>query len=125
VYFVIGVLFGMYMGIAQQFQMSSVHAHINLLGWVSLALAGVIYVLFPSAGSSMLGKLHFWLHNVGLPLMVVGLYIEIAGIAKVTALISAGGLIAIIGIILFAINVFLHVKDGGKVSLPSSNNASM
>jgi cbb3-type cytochrome oxidase subunit 1 len=125
VYFVIGVLFGMYMGIAQQFQMSSVHAHINLLGWVSLALAGVIYVLFPGAGSSLLGKLHFWLHNIGLPLMVVGLYIEIAGIAKATALISAGGLIAIIGIILFAINVFRHVKDGGKVNIPSSKNASM
>jgi cbb3-type cytochrome oxidase subunit 1 len=125
VYFVIGVVFGMYMGIAQQFQMSSVHAHINLLGWVSLALAGVVYVLFPKAGASVLGKLHFWLHNIGLPLMVIGLYVEIAGLASVTALISIGGLVAIIGIILFAVNVFMHVKESNQVSLPSSKSTSL
>lgn len=125
VYFVIGVVFGMYMGIAQQFQFSSVHAHINLLGWVSLALAGIVYVLFPKAAGSTLGKLHFWLHNIGLPIMVLGLYIELAGMGNATVLISSGGMIAVIGIILFAVNVFRHVKETAPSAARSRGDLSV
>ncbi|MGE5701748.1 MAG: cytochrome-c oxidase [Clostridia bacterium] len=109
-YFVFGVVFGMIIGIAQLFQLSSVHAHANLLGWVSLALAGLIYCLFPAAGKSKLGKWHFWLHNLGLPIMVVGLYLEIMQIASLP-LIPIGGTLAIIGIILFLVNVFTNVNE--------------
>lgn len=110
VYFVIGVIFGMYIGITQQFQFSSVHAHINLLGWASLALSGIIYCLFPAAGESRLGQWHFWLHNIGLPVMVIGLYLEIAQLASLP-LIPIGGIVAIIGIILFAVNMFVNAKS--------------
>lgn len=40
VYFVIGVLLGMYMSMTENPMLSPVHAHVNLLGWASLALAG-------------------------------------------------------------------------------------
>jgi len=109
-YFVFAVVFGMAIGIAQKFELATVHAHANLLGWVSLALAGVIYHLFPQAGTSILGKLHFWLHNIGLPLMLVGLYVEIMELGSLP-LIQIGGTIAILGIILFVINVFVNAKD--------------
>ena len=55
-YFVIGIGFGMYIGFGDQFAFSSAHAHINLLGWVSLALSGVIYQLFPLAGENKLAN---------------------------------------------------------------------
>ena len=51
VYFVLGVLLGMYMSITHSYDYASVHAHVNLLGWASLALAGVIYVLSPQPGN--------------------------------------------------------------------------
>lgn len=38
VYFSIGVLIGLTMGIIHDFTLTSVHAHVNLLGWVSMAL---------------------------------------------------------------------------------------
>jgi cbb3-type cytochrome oxidase subunit 1 len=79
VYFGIGVLFGMYMSITEQMQFAAVHAHINLLGWASLALAGIVYHLFPSAATTVLAKLHFWLHNIGLPVMMVGLALLLSG----------------------------------------------
>ena len=41
----------MYMSITHSYDYASVHAHVNLLGWASLALAGVIYVLFPAPGN--------------------------------------------------------------------------
>ena len=56
VYFVIGVILGLYMSIAHSYVLSSVHVHINLLGWVSLALAGIIYTLFPESCFNKISK---------------------------------------------------------------------
>ena len=67
IYFVIGVSLGLYMSIVHSYVLTSVHVHINLLGWVSLALAGIIYTLFPDLASTKLAKTHFWLHNITLP----------------------------------------------------------
>jgi hypothetical protein len=62
IYFVIGISMGIYMGIFDQFHFASAHAHINLLGGVSLAVAGLIYHQYPSTGESKLAVHHFWLH---------------------------------------------------------------
>ncbi|WP_407944843.1 cytochrome-c oxidase [Paenibacillus albiflavus] len=110
VYLVIGVCFGMYIGMAELFDLASVHAHINLLGWASLGLAGLMYCLFPAAGTSKLGVTHFWLHNIGLPVMVIGLYLKIEDITTFP-LIPIGGSLAILGIIAFAFNVFMNMKE--------------
>jgi hypothetical protein len=40
---IFGMCLGFYMGIAQDFTLAPVHAHLNLLGWVSLFLLGVYY----------------------------------------------------------------------------------
>ncbi|WP_165943524.1 hypothetical protein [Roseicella aquatilis] len=40
---VIGVTMGIAMGIAHDFHLAPVHAHLNLLGWTSLALMGLTY----------------------------------------------------------------------------------
>jgi hypothetical protein len=42
VYFFIAVCIGLVMGITHNFMFTSVHAHLNLLGWVSMAL----FILF-------------------------------------------------------------------------------
>ncbi|OXM87008.1 cytochrome-c oxidase [Paenibacillus rigui] len=112
----------MIIGISQQFQLATVHAHANLLGWVSLALSGIIYHLFPQAGASALGKWHFWLHNIGLPVMLVGLYVEVLELASLP-LIQIGGTLAILGIILFMLNVFVHVKADAVSSNRSSERS--
>ena len=49
-YLLAGSTFGLIMGLTHQFQFAPVHAHANLLGWASLALAGLIYWLCPQAG---------------------------------------------------------------------------
>jgi hypothetical protein len=110
IYLVIGVIFGFAMGISEKIQFASVHAHLNLLGWATLALSGVIYSIFPSAGNNRLAVWHFWLHNIGLPIFLVGLYLVAAGRVLVPVL-SAGATVAILGIILFAINVLLNVRS--------------
>ena len=51
------------------------HTHINLLGWVEMAIFGAVYYLIPRLVkrpifSVKLVKVHFWIHNIGLIGMV-------------------------------------------------------
>jgi cytochrome c oxidase cbb3-type subunit 1 len=52
------------------------HTHVNLLGWVEMAIFGAVYYLIPRLvrrpiHSLRLVKVHFWMHNIGLVGMVV------------------------------------------------------
>lgn len=111
VYFVLGILLGMYMSISHSYDYASVHTHVNLLGWASLGLAGVIYVLFPAAGESTAGKVHFWLHNIGLPIMMIGLALLVSGMESVEPVIAVGGVLVTLGILAFLYNVLTYVKS--------------
>ncbi|HET7394998.1 MAG TPA: cytochrome-c oxidase [Gammaproteobacteria bacterium] len=110
-YLLIGVVFGLVMGITHSFEYIPVHAHINLLGWASLGLAGVIYHLFPRAGGHWLGLAHFWLHNLGLPVFVIGLLVMLAGHPGAMPVVAGGATAAVIGILCFAVNLFLNLKS--------------
>ena len=52
VYLFLGALLGITMGIFQNFALVPVHAHVLLLGWATLNLAGLIYHLHPLAATS-------------------------------------------------------------------------
>ena len=52
------------------------HGHINLLGWVEMAIFAALYYVVPAVArrpiySVRLVKVHFWMHNFGLIGMVV------------------------------------------------------
>ena len=108
-YLLIGVVFGLGMGITHHFEFAPVHAHINLLGWATLGLAGVLYYLFPRAGGHWLGLTHFWLHNIGLPVFVIGLFFLQAGHAAAEPVVAIGATVAVLGLLCFACNVFLNL----------------
>jgi hypothetical protein len=72
-----GVAMGMFMGMTHDFQLSPVHAHLNLLGWASLALFGLAYCAVPGLAEGWLPKLHLLLSGVSGPLFPVGIYLTI------------------------------------------------
>lgn len=112
VYLLIGVGLGIYMGIVERFEYGHVHAHINLLGWSTTAAFGVIYHMFPKAGNHKLGKVHFWLHNIGTPLVLLGMFlfsINEPGPAFPMAL--GGSLIVLVATLVFVANVFMNLKN--------------
>ncbi|MFD0676266.1 MULTISPECIES: cytochrome-c oxidase [unclassified Paenibacillus] len=125
VYFVVGVFFGMFMSITHQFQFASVHAHINLVGWVSLALAGFVYHVFPKAATSILGKIHFWLHNIGLPIMMIGLVFLLNGVDAAEPVVAMGGTLTAIAVVLFTINVLRNVSEAKDQNMTPNKTASM
>src|SRR6185369_5472072 len=103
-YLIVGVGLGIAMGATENFLMRPVHAHLNLLGWTTLALAGLIYSVYPDAGRSRLAKIHFWLHNIALPVMMVSLALLLAGHKEIVPVLGASEIVALAGILVFACN---------------------
>jgi hypothetical protein len=110
VYFVIGVSLGLYMGMSRDHTLFSVHAHINLLGWVSLALIGLIYRQFPEIASNRLAQIQFWLHNLGLPCMLLALAGFMRGNVSLEPVIGIFAMMVALSIVLFAVNIFKNLK---------------
>jgi len=111
VYLIIGVGMGIMMGASQDFTMRPVHAHVNLLGWATMALAGLIYSVFPDAGRSKLARLHFWLANLSMPVMAFTLGLVITGSAALVPVLAASEIAAALGILVFAANLFINLKE--------------
>ena len=111
VYLVIGACLGLAMGISGKFTMQPVHAHLLLAGWLSLAMAGVIYTLYPEAAATKLATGHFWLHNIGLPIFMAGLAAMLTtGEQGLVPVVAGGASLLLIGFFLFAGNVLLKVR---------------
>jgi hypothetical protein len=109
-YLIVGISLGIVMGATQQFGMRPVHAHLNLVGWATGALAGVLYLFFPQAAVSKLGKAHFILHNVGVPVMMASLALVLQGNTAVLPALIAGELATAAGVLAFALNLFVNIR---------------
>lgn len=109
VYLFFGALLGFGMGISGKFTLMPVHAHLVLLGWASLALAGLVYHHYPTASSTRLAGWHFWLHNLGLPAFMAGLALMLTGTEAALPLTIGGASAVMIGLGLFTLNVLMNV----------------
>ncbi|MCM3585898.1 cytochrome-c oxidase [Mesobacillus maritimus] len=109
-YFLVGVAMGLTMEIIGDHRLSGAHAHINLIGWASMALFGIIYVLFPKAGETKLAQLHFWLYNISFPLFMLGLSFILLGNESLLILLMVFPNFLVLAVVFFVLNVFLQVK---------------
>lgn len=115
----IGVGLGYVMGVTHQFLLSPVHAHINLLGWVSMFLYGLFYRAAPDAAAGWLPKVHAALAILGLPIMMIGLTIQLLAVPSLMALVPpmmiTGPTLVVLGMVAFAAVVF-RATDGRAVA---------
>ena len=102
---VIGMLWGIEMGVRQNFAMAPAHAHLNLVGGVLLFVFGLYYKLFPAAGDSALAKWQGRLHIAGAILFPLGVAIVVAKGETFIILPIIGSLIVLVAVILFAVIV--------------------
>jgi len=104
-----GMVLGEYMGANEDFALAPLHAHINLLGWVTLALFGTFYALTKETYSPRLAWTNFILSSVGVLTMVPMLHLVLTapnGGAKYGALAGATGGIAMLGLLVFLVSAF-------------------
>jgi hypothetical protein len=100
-----GLVLGLAMAMAKDFSLMSVHSHMLLLGWATLAITGVVYLVLPRCATTRLAGAHFWLHNLGLPVMMASLAAETLGVPRAEPLIAVGSLLVVVGLGLFTVNV--------------------
>ena len=97
--FIAGISMGIYMGIAHDFSLAPVHAHMNLVGWASLALFGITYKLYPELQERWPAKLHFALAAPAAILFPIGIYMSINHAQPLLAIASS--LVWAVGVLLF------------------------
>jgi cbb3-type cytochrome oxidase subunit 1 len=106
----IGMALGYWMGASRDFTASPVHAHINLLGWVSMALYGLFYRILPQAAHGWMPQVHFWIALVGLLIFMPALAAELVGgpawvsVAQIGLIV--GPSLTLLSMVLFAVIVF-------------------
>lgn len=108
-YLIVGICFGIYMGASDDHTLAPVHAHINLLGFTLMTLFGILYRVIPTLAGSALARWHFWLHQLGVLVLLVLLAIFMSGMAGEGIMVPAAPIAEVailLGIVLFAINLF-------------------
>src|SRR4051812_42548399 len=103
VYGICGMSMGIFMGASGDHTLMPVHAHVNLLGWVSLAIMGTFYALVGDRAPPKLAWVNFALSNLGL--LLVGPLLArllLTGDKAVIPLMGIGEISLVIGMIVFA-----------------------
>jgi len=73
IFLVIGMAFGMWMGITKNFQYLDAHAHWNLVGFVTSTLYGLIHRAYPKLAASRLTWIQCILHVAGVLIFAPGI----------------------------------------------------
>lgn len=100
---VAGAGLGIKMGTSEDFQLTPVHAHLNLAGWASLALFGLVYRSYPQLAQKRIALYHFILSASGAVLLPIG--IGFAVLRNQPGLAIAGSLLWGAGVLLFLIQL--------------------
>ena len=84
-----GMVWGIQMAISHDHALSPAHAHLNLLGWVMLALFAVYYHVVPDAAESRLARVHFAVALLSVVTIVPGIVLALTGVSEAVAALGA------------------------------------
>jgi len=101
-----GMAMGVTMAATRDHSVVPAHAHLNLLGWVSLFLFGIYYKLHPALDVSRRAKAQVITWCVGTVVLTVGLAGSNLGYEVADPVAGLGTLIILAGMGLFAFIVF-------------------
>ena len=97
------MLLGVWMGETEDFTLMPVHAHINLLGWVSMMLYGIVYRAIPDATRGRLPVAHFFLNVASFVVMIPALTLVLLGNRALAPVLGASAVALWISMALFAV----------------------
>jgi peptidoglycan/LPS O-acetylase OafA/YrhL len=102
----LGILMGIIMAATHDHSLMPAHAHLNLLGWVSLFLFGIYYRLYPAIDTSRLALTQVALWTLGTVILTLGVAALNLGKAQAEPIAIAGSLLVLADMMLFALVVF-------------------
>lgn len=104
IYVAIGMGWGIMMSASGDHRLAAAHAHLNLIGWVTMALFGTYYHLVPKAGENVLAKIHFAIATAGVLIIVPGIVMAIQQTGETLAKI--GSILTLLSMLVFVFTVF-------------------
>jgi uncharacterized membrane protein len=103
----IGIVLGIVMGIRQDFVLMPAHAHLNLLGFVTMFLSALYYRVVPEAAASGLARYQAVVSVAGAVVFPIGIAcVLLGGHDRFEPVVVAGALTVLLGMALFAVIVF-------------------
>jgi hypothetical protein len=99
------MIWGIQMGMAGDLTLAPAHAHLNLVGWTSLALMGGFYALAGDRAPRQLGWINYGLSAAAVPVMIPSLALLLSTTNKPNAGVIIGSLLALAGMASFLISV--------------------
>ena len=98
-----GMGFGIWMGVQADFTYAPAHAHLNLVGWVTLTLYGLIHRAYPALAAAKLAGVQMLLAILGAASVPFGIIQAISSSheAPVAAIVSS--IVVIVAALLFTI----------------------
>lgn len=111
---VAGMVFGMAMGITQNFLLAPAHAHFILLGYVAMFLSALYYRTVPEAAASQFARLQVIVSVVGAILFPIGIAcVRLGDRHRFMPVLIAGWLTVLTGMLLFTVIVY---RSSGRAS---------
>ena len=95
------------MGISEDHSTFPAHAHLNLLGWVSLFLFGIYYHLHRSIDTSRLASIQVWLWIAATIVLSIGVALVHSGRAIGDPIAAVSSLVILADMLLFGWLVYL------------------
>src|SRR6476659_9123315 len=107
-FLLIGMCWGMAMATTENFVLAPAHAHLNLLGWVTMAIYGTFYALTHASLSPKLAWTNFALAAGGVAVMIPSLALYLGGgrDVKYAPGIVVGELLTVLSLLVFALSVY-------------------
>ena len=102
IYALAGMALGLHMSISQDHSQMPVHAHTMVAGWLMSAVFAFFYHLFPAAAKGLLAQVHFWLTAVSGIVLLVGLFILLAGNPEIEPVVATASMGFYAAMLLFA-----------------------
>jgi hypothetical protein len=99
-FLIVGEMLGLYMGIASDLRLRTVHSTIMLPGFVVLAIYGFMFRLWPAMKTGPAAAAQFWLGTISAVALVIGSYqfvttgaVMIVAPASILAIVAAAFLL--------------------------------
>jgi peptidoglycan/LPS O-acetylase OafA/YrhL len=92
---IVGMIYGAWLGASNHLNYANSHAHMNLLGFVTSLLFGLLHWAYPTLGKSRIALWQFAIYEIGVVLLVIGKIFVDGGTE--TPLLQIGSIVTIIG----------------------------
>ena len=109
-----GMLWGIHMAVSDDHSAFPAHAHLNLLGWVSLFLFGIYYRLHPALDQSRAALAQVWIWCLATIVLAIGVGLVHTGHMIGDPIAAIGSLLVLADMVMFGWLLFKSERTPAK-----------